>query len=116
MLEASTLLDRAGGLCASVPPATRDRAVELAANVLWMECKLDDAREEIADAPLAVEYDNGGGQCGTRKNPTVDAYNALMSTYTRALKQLCEMLGVQEVEDGGDEDIDAIIASSPKTR
>ena len=81
-----------------------------------MEHKLDEAREEIADAPLSVEYDNGGGQCGTRKNPSMDAYNALMATYTRALKQLCEMLGVQEVEGDGDEDIDAIIASAPKTR
>ena len=38
-----------------------------------------------------------------------------MSSYTKALKQLCEMLGVQEV-DGGDDDLDAILASTAKTR
>lgn len=89
--------------------------MELARNVLWMERKLEEARDDIAGAPLAVEYDNGGGQTGTRKNPAIDAYNALMSNYVRALKQLCEMLGVQEVEDG-DDDLDAILASTVKTR
>ena len=38
-----------------------------------------------------------------------------MSSYTKALKQLCEMLGVQEV-DGGDDDLDAILANTSKTR
>ena len=107
--------DLAETICSSVPPPTRPRAVELARNVLWMERKLEEARDDIADAPLAVEYDNGGGQTGTRKNPAIDAYNALMSNYVRALKQLCEMLGVQEVEDG-DDDLDAILASTAKTR
>lgn len=102
-------------LCAEVPHGIRDRAVQLARNVLWMERKLEDARADIADAPLAVEYDNGGGQTGVRKNPAMDAYNSLMSSYTKALKQLCEMLGVQEVEDG-DDDLDAILAGTAKTR
>ena len=107
--------DLAETICSSVPLSTRPRAVELARNVLWMERKLEEARDDIADAPLAVEYDNGGGQRGTRKNPEIDAYNALMSNYVRALKQLCEMLGAQEVEDG-DDDLDAILASTAKTR
>ena len=115
MADQAALLVRAATLCADVPPKLRSRAVELAANVLWMERKLADSRDSIADAPLAVDYDNGGGQTGVRKNPEVDAYNTLMSTYTRALKQLCEMLGAQESEDG-DDDLDAILASTATTR
>lgn len=103
-------------LCASVPPGIRDRAVQLARNVLWMERKLEDARSDIADSPLAVEYDNGGGQTGTRKNPAIDAYNNLMASYTRALKQLCEMLGTQEVDADGDSDLDALISGAAKSR
>ena len=38
-----------------------------------------------------------------------------MSSYTKALKQLCEMLGT-EVEDDGDADLDAIIAGADTTR
>lgn len=106
---------RAESICASLPEPTRARAVELAENVLWMEQKLEDARRVIGKSSVAIPYDNGGGQRGIRKNPAFDGYNSLMSSYTKALKQLCEMLGVQEVEDG-DDDLDAIIANASKTR
>lgn len=107
---------RAESICASLPEPTRARAVELAENVLWMEAKLANAREAIGKSSVAIPYDNGGGQRGIRKNPAFDGYNSLMSSYTKALRQLCEMLGVQEVDADGDDDLDAIIASSPKTR
>ena len=107
--------ERAEEMCAHVPDATRARAVELAENVLWMEGKLANAREVIGKSSVAIPYDNGGGQRGIRKNPAFDGYNSLMSSYTKALKQLCEMLGVQEVDDG-DDDLDALLASSSKTR
>ena len=106
---------RAEAICASLPEPTRARAVELAENVLWMEGKLANAREVIGKSSVAIPYDNGGGQRGIRKNPAFDGYNSLMSSYTKALKQLCEMLGVQEV-DGGDYDLDAILANTTKTR
>lgn len=106
---------RAEAVCASLPEPTRARAVELAENVLWMESKLANAREVIGRSSVAIPYDNGGGQKGIRKNPAFDGYNSLISSYTKALKQLCEMLGVQPDEDG-DDDLDAIIAASAKTR
>lgn len=106
---------RAEAICASLPEPTRARAVELAENVLWMEGKLANAREVIGKSSVAIPYDNGGGQRGIRKNPAFDGYNALMAQYTKALKQLCEMLGAQEV-DGGDDDLDAILANTSKTR
>lgn len=106
---------RAEAICASLPEPTRARAVELAENVLWMESKLADARRAIGKSSVAIPYDNGGGQRGIRKNPAFDGYNALMAQYTKALKQLCEMLGAQEVDDG-DGDLDAILAGSAKTR
>ena len=106
---------RAEAVCASLPEPTRARAVELAENVLWMEGKLAEARKAIGKSSVAIPYDNGGGQRGIRKNPAFDGYNSLMSSYTKALKQLCEMLGVQEVESG-DDDLDAILANTSKTR
>ena len=97
------------------PENVRDRARELAENVLWMEQKLEDARRVIGKSSIAIPYDNGGGQKGIRKNPAFDGYNSLMSSYTKALKQLCEMMGT-EVEDDGDADLDAIIAGAAPTR
>ena len=107
---------RAESICASLPEPTRARAVELAENVLWMEAKLANAREVIGRSSVAIPYDNGGGQRGIRKNPAFDGYNSLTSSYTKALKQLCEMLGAQEPEEGGDLDLDAIISGAAKTR
>lgn len=102
-------------ICSSAPENVRDRAYRLAENVLWMEIKLAEARAMIGDSSLVVGYDNGGGQKGIRRNPAFDAYNALLSSYTKALKQLCVMVGVQE-EDDGDSDLDAIIARANPTR
>ena len=113
---ASENRERAEEICAGVPETLRDRAIELCNNVLWMERKLAEARKAIGKSSVAIPYDNGGGQKGIRKNPAFDGYNALMSSYTKSLKQLCEMLGVQEVDTDGDDDLDAIIASAPKTR
>lgn len=107
--------DRAAALAEGAPENMRDRARELAENVLWMEQKLEDARRVIGKSSVAIPYDNGGGQRGIRKNPAFDGYNSLMSSYTKALKQLCEMLGT-EVEDDGDADLDAIIAGAAPTR
>lgn len=107
--------DRAAALAEGAPENMRDRARELAENVLWMEQKLKDARRVIGKSSVAIPYDNGGGQKGIRKNPAFDGYNSLMSSYTKALKQLCEMLGT-EVEDDGDADLDAIIAGAAPTR
>ena len=115
MASSSDHRARAESICASLPEPTRARAVELAENVLWMESKLANAREVIGKSSVAIPYDNGGGQRGIRKNPAFDGYNSLMSSYTKALKQLCEMLGVQEVESG-DDDLDAILANTSKTR
>ena len=106
---------RAEAMCSGVLEASRERAVELAENVLWMEAKLADARRVIGKSSVAIPYDNGGGQMGIRKNPAFDGYNSLMNSYTKALKQLCEMLGT-EVEDDGDADLDAIIAGAAPTR
>lgn len=105
----------AADIAASAPENVRDRAYRLAENVLWMEVKLAEARAMIGDSSLVVGYDNGGGQKGIRRNPAFDAYNSLLGSYTKALKQLCVMVGVQE-EDDGDSDLDAIIARSNPTR
>lgn len=84
---------RAEAICASLPEPTRARAVELAENVLWMEAKLADARRVIGKSSVAIPYDNGGGQRGVRRNPAYDGYNALMASYTKAVRQLTDILG-----------------------
>ena len=84
---------KAEELCANVPSALKQSAIELAENILFMEERLKDSREHMKDQPIVMAYDNGGGQKGIRKNPMFDAYNSLMRTYNNSLAQLIEILG-----------------------
>jgi hypothetical protein len=69
-----------------------DEALELAESVLFMAEKLKESRKIMENEPLVVEYDNGGGQKGIRENPHFTAFEHLMATYTKSLKQLTEII------------------------
>lgn len=69
-----------------------DEALELAESVLFMASKLKEAREAMKDEELIIPYDNGGGQSGIRENPHFTAYEKLMTTYTKSLRQLTEII------------------------
>lgn len=82
---------KAKDLCSGVS-VLHDENVELAEQVLFMAKKLKEAQRVIKDEPLVIEYDNGGGQSGIRENPHFVSYEHLMNSYTRALKQLSEVV------------------------
>ena len=82
-------------LVASVRPELRPQVAELARNVMFMRKKLAETRADLANQQVVIEYNNGGGQTGVRKNPAFDAYEALLRTYQSALGCLREMLGLQ---------------------
>ena len=53
-----------------------------------MALKLKEAAEQLPGEDLVVEYDNGGGQSGTRENPFFAVYARLLSAYTKTLAAL----------------------------
>ena len=53
-----------------------------------MRKMLDQQAERLVDIPFTVEYDNGGGQMGTRENPEWTAYEKLMKTYQATLRAI----------------------------
>ena len=69
-----------------------DEALELAESVLFMAGKLKEARGAMKDEDLIIPYDNGGGQMGIRENPHFTAFEKLMTTYTKSLRQLSEII------------------------
>lgn len=69
-----------------------DEALELAESVLFMAGKLKEAREKMKDEELIIPYDNGGGQMGIRENPHFTAFEKLMATYNKSLRQLTEII------------------------
>lgn len=66
-------------------------AESLIADAEFMRAKLETAREALKDAPLTIEYDNGGGQSGIRKNPDIDAYESLLKTFCTTVRTLKEI-------------------------
>lgn len=77
----------------TIPKAKRGVAMALMRNAAWMKVKLDEARADMMEAPLVIDYDNGGGQAGKRENPAFSAYNKLFASYSRAIKQLTDLMG-----------------------
>lgn len=78
-------------LCAGVS-TLKNEAIELAEQVLFMADKLKEERKKLEKEPLIIEYDNGGGQSGIRENPHYSAYEKLLSSFNRSLRQLTDII------------------------
>ena len=81
------ILDRCG-----VSDRDRDVLAPVIDNLAWMAAKLDETRKEIGFEAVAIPYDNGGGQTGIRENPEFVAFEKLMASYTKSLRQLTEIV------------------------
>ena len=79
----------------------------VAENTAWMKAKLDEAREDLKDGRIVVEYDNGGGQSGIKENPALRSYEALWKSYMAGMKLILDAIpaGIKAV---------APVESSPK--
>lgn len=75
-----------------VPKDRREALMPLMKNLAWQKVKLEDARSDLMDQSIFCEYDNGGGQSGIREHPGFAAYNKLMATYSRGLRQLLDAM------------------------
>ena len=78
-------------------------AKSLIADAEFMRGKLQEARAELENEPLTVEYDNGGGQRGTRRNPAFDAYESLLKTFCTTVRTL------KEIGSDGSEQDDRVV-------
>lgn len=76
----------------AIPDEKRKAIMPLLANIAFLKVKLDDARAELLYEDIFTEYDNGGGQTGLREHPGFSAYNKLFTTFSRAVKQLTDMM------------------------
>ena len=69
-----------------------DEALELAESVVFMAAKLEESRKIMANEPIVIPYDNGGGQTGIRENPHYVAFEHLVTAYNKSLRQLTEIV------------------------
>lgn len=80
------------------PEAKYEQAFQIALNIVFMEEKLDQARDLIGTTSVAIQYDNGGGQKGIRENPAFKGYGALLKSYMAAIDELEKLIGEKTEE------------------
>lgn len=85
------MTNKAKDLCSGIK-ILQDENVSLAEDLFFMAAKLKEARKALAKEDLVIPYDNGGGQSGIRENPAFLAYEHLLNTYNKALRQLTEAI------------------------
>lgn len=61
---------------------------ELEAQAAFQRKTLEESRKRLANEPLVIEYDNGGGQTGIRENPEWLAYEKLLKSYQATLRAI----------------------------
>ena len=66
---------------------------ELQAQADFQRKTLESRRVELVDEPFVVEYDNGGGQTGTKENPEWTAYEKLLKSYHATLRAINAQTG-----------------------
>lgn len=93
-------------------PAHKKKVLEpVIENVATMKVKLDELKEQIIHEEFMVEYDNGGGQKGTRENPIFKRYESFFKTFMIGMDRIISELP-DEIPGSGMATIDAM---KPKT-
>jgi hypothetical protein len=91
-------MDDIDAITATVRDELRPHAAKLAGELLFIEQKLDETRVGLANQAVVIPYDNGGGQTGIRANPAFKEYNALLSSFCKALSQLNSLMSAAPVK------------------
>ena len=77
---------------ANVAPEMREMLAPIVEFVAWQRVTLDEACKELDGETLVIEYDNGGGQTGTRQNPLFKSVMDLWRGYIAGIDKLIQAL------------------------
>lgn len=76
---------------------------KLIENAAFMAITLDETRQIVARDGVVEAYQNGENQKGVKKSAAVEVYDKMMNTYSKVIKQLCDLIPAQMIpsENGG---------------
>ena len=77
---------------ANVPKLNIDLINPIIENTAMMKAKLDEERLILIEEELVVEYNHGGGQCGTKENAHLKAYETLWKAYIQGMNKILDCL------------------------
>lgn len=61
-------------------------------NTAVMKIKLASMRDSLLEQDPVIDYDNGGGQTGTKENPLFNAYESLWKSYMQGMNKIFDVL------------------------
>ena len=67
-------------------------AEKLIDDAAFMAATLDETKKIINRDGIVETYQNGENQKGVKKSSAVEVYDKMVNTYTKVVKQLCDML------------------------
>ncbi len=92
-------LKRLKKLLENVDETKKSVAQNLIEDAAFMYVTLDETKQIINRDGIIEEYQNGANQKGFKKSSAVEVYDKMVNTYSKVVKQLCEMLPAGESDD-----------------
>lgn len=81
----------------------RKTVEKLIENAAFMAVTLEETRQIVARDGVVEAYQNGENQKGVKKSAAVEVYDKMVNTYSKVIKQLCDLMSVQIVLNKGEE-------------
>lgn len=81
----------------------RKTVEKLIENAAFMAVTLEETRQIVARDGVVEAYQNGENQKGVKKSAAVEVYDKMVNTYSKVIKQLCDLIPVQIILNKGEE-------------
>ena len=75
----------------------RKTVEKLIENAAFMAVTLEETRQIVARDGVVEAYQNGENQKGVKKSAAVEVYDKMMNTYSKVIKQLCDLIPAQMI-------------------
>lgn len=75
----------------------RKTVEKLIENAAFMAVTLEETRQIVARDGVVEAYQNGENQKGVKKSAAVEVYDKMVNTYSKVIKQLCDLMPEQIV-------------------
>ena len=81
----------------------RKTVEKLIENAAFMAVTLEETRQIVARDGVVEAYQNGENQKGVKKSAAVEVYDKMVNTYSKVIKQLCDLMPAQIILNKGEE-------------
>lgn len=85
-------LKRLAEIFADIETNKKKTVEKLIEDAAFMAVTLEETRQIIARDGVIETYQNGENQKGVKKSSAVEVYDKMVNTYSRVIKQLCDLI------------------------